>query len=346
MSEKKSQKLNWSEFSKVSRSHGFDVVKVDLSRPLEEQGPFTVIIHKLTDIIAQSLKGDGKCRGMMNMLEEYTQRHPEVLIIDPIENVQKLLDRSTSYRVVYESNLHNIDVFTPPFVELTSTDVSVNLEVLKEAGVDFPFVCKPSVANGTDCHKMAIVFNERGLKDCQPPCVAHAFVNHNAVLYKIFIVGKEYHIVERPSLKNFYPDPGVETIHFDSHKVSKPDSSSLLSVLEEGDEASTQAVDPGTLGQIVETMRTALGMDLLGVDVVVENQTGRHAIIDMNPYPGYDGYPDFFESLLRHIKSKVSPALSRIFPSEEDSGFETADSSDEKKRSPLLSITKTHERQL
>jgi inositol-1,3,4-trisphosphate 5/6-kinase/inositol-tetrakisphosphate 1-kinase len=52
---------------------------------------------------------------------------------------------------------------------------------------------------------MAVIFNEKGVKDCRPPCVAQSFINHNAILYKIFLVGDEYFVVERPSLKNFYP---------------------------------------------------------------------------------------------------------------------------------------------
>ena len=52
-------------------------------------------------------------------------------------------------------------------------------------------------------HKMAIIFNEAGLADIKPPCVAQTFVNHNAVLYKIFVIGDQYFVVERPSLKNF-----------------------------------------------------------------------------------------------------------------------------------------------
>ena len=51
---------------------------------------------------------------------------------------------------------------------------------------------------------MSIVFNEKGIRDCKPISVAQTFINHNAVLYKIFCVGEEYHVVERPSLKNFY----------------------------------------------------------------------------------------------------------------------------------------------
>jgi hypothetical protein len=51
---------------------------------------------------------------------------------------------------------------------------------------------------------MAVIFNEKGVQDCQPPCVAQSFINHNAVLYKIYVVGDEYIVTERPSLKNFY----------------------------------------------------------------------------------------------------------------------------------------------
>lgn len=51
--------------------------------------------------------------------------------------------------------------------------------------------------------QMAIIFNDKGLDDVQPPCVAQTFHNHNAVLYKVFVIGEKHHIVERPSIKNF-----------------------------------------------------------------------------------------------------------------------------------------------
>lgn len=64
-------------------------------------------------------------------------------------------------------------------------------------------MCKPSVAHGCDAHQMAVVFNEKGVADCKPPCVAQSFINHNAVLYKIYTVGHNFSVSERPSLKNF-----------------------------------------------------------------------------------------------------------------------------------------------
>ena len=50
---------------------------------------------------------------------------------------------------------------------------------------------------------MSIIFNEEGLRDVQPPCVAQTFINHNALLCKIFVIGHSHYIVERPSIKNF-----------------------------------------------------------------------------------------------------------------------------------------------
>lgn len=51
--------------------------------------------------------------------------------------------------------------------------------------------------------QMAIIFSAEDLKDVKPPCVIQSFINHNAVLYKVFVVGESYTVVERPSLKNF-----------------------------------------------------------------------------------------------------------------------------------------------
>lgn len=330
MSEKKSQKLNWKEFGNVCRKFGFDLVKIDLSYPLEDQGPFTVIIHKLTDVIAKAVQGDTNARDVIHRFESYLERNPEIGVIDPLQNVRKLLERHNSYSTINNNGLENLGIFIPNFVELTSQDVEINLLRLREAGVTFPFVCKPTIAHGSkNAHQMAIIFNEEGVRDCFPPCVAQSFVSHNAVLYKIFFVGEEYQIVERPSLKNFYPSD-QETIFFDSHDVSKADSTSSLSILDPvdlekllirnslklptGENHSLPnphhlltpcPPDSVRIKALRKVLRETLGMKLLGVDLVWELGTGRYAIIDINVYPGYDGYPNFFESLMRCILKTI-----------------------------------------
>lgn len=46
---------------------------------------------------------------------------------------------SSNYKMLHLFALIADVVFTPPFVELLTTDVAVNLTKLKEAGVKFPF---------------------------------------------------------------------------------------------------------------------------------------------------------------------------------------------------------------
>ena len=50
---------------------------------------------------------------------------------------------------------------------------------------------------------MTLVFNDKGLKDVTPPCVAQTFVPHGARLFKIYALGEKFSVAERPSLKNF-----------------------------------------------------------------------------------------------------------------------------------------------
>lgn len=65
MSDKKRQKLNWSEFRNVCKKHGYDLIKLDLTKSLDDQGPFSIILHKLTDIIVQANRGDEKVCKLM-----------------------------------------------------------------------------------------------------------------------------------------------------------------------------------------------------------------------------------------------------------------------------------------
>ena len=62
--------------------------------------------------------------------------------------------------------------------------------------------------------QMCVIFNEKGLKNVQPPCVAQMFINHNAILYKVFVIGQQQYITERPSLKNFHSEGMATKSHW------------------------------------------------------------------------------------------------------------------------------------
>ncbi|XP_012339015.1 inositol-tetrakisphosphate 1-kinase-like [Apis florea] len=223
-------------------------------------------------------------------MKEYFCQHPEIIVIDPLDNISILINRYKSYEILQEQ--------------------------LQLNGIKFPFLCKPLVAQGSnDAHKMMVIFNEQGVKDCQPPCVAQEFVNHNAILYKIYIVGENFHVVERPSFKNFYEKDctALNTIFFSSHDICKSGSKSKWSILTEEDIPMTVKPKYEILKKIVKRVTELFGLLLVGVDVVIENHTGKYAIIDVNI------------DIQQHSKSYT---LKKCLSDDLDSGFE----SDEKKK--------------
>lgn len=218
-------------------------------------------------------------------------------------------------------------MFTPNFCEITEHDPDKIKVQLEEANVCYPFICKPIVGHGTLAHDMLIIFNEKSLKDCKAPSVAQSFINHNGVLYKIFIVGDAIHVCERPSLKNFKASQEQDTIFFDSTLISKVGGKNSLTVLDPEDQNKEKLLpDLEVLKQVAKDLREAFGLDLFGVDIVIESTTGKYAVIDVNSFPGiillfcvfflvinaivfvlgYDGFQNFLPALIDCIKSKVN----------------------------------------
>lgn len=78
LSDKKLQKMNWQEFETICNENGFEVFRVgnlnlyyslhqffivfqvNIEKSLQSQEPFSVLVHKLTDIIASAKFGDIK----------------------------------------------------------------------------------------------------------------------------------------------------------------------------------------------------------------------------------------------------------------------------------------------
>ncbi|XP_066550998.1 inositol-tetrakisphosphate 1-kinase [Amia ocellicauda] len=303
LSEKKIKKLNFQAFAEMCRKRGIEVVQLDLTKPLEEQGPLDVIIHKLTDLILEADQNDTQSLLLVQSVQDYIEAHPETIVLDPLPAIRTLLDRCKSYELIHriENRMQDDRICSPPFMVLTSESGADTLEQIKKHGLTFPFICKTRVAHGTNSHEMAIIFSEEGLKGIKPPCVIQSFINHNAMLYKVFVVGESYTVVERPSLKNFPAGPADrKAIFFNSHNVSKPESSSDLTS-RDNVEGVSRPPNNDVIRELSRSLRQALGVSLFGIDVIINNQTGQHAVIDINAFPGYEGVPEFFSDLLDHI---------------------------------------------
>ncbi|XP_022087618.1 inositol-tetrakisphosphate 1-kinase-like [Acanthaster planci] len=314
MTEKKLKKLDFhSIFSAMCRAKGIELVKIDLLQSLESQGPFSAIIHKLTDVLSFAADGDKKSQEMIDNLTKYTKDHPTVPIVDPIDRVCKLMDRNASY-LLFQNSFQNSsgtlhcqhDCLCVSCHKKVRLDGSVECCTGTLHVKDF---CKASKAHGSiKSHEMAIVFNDEGLKDIEPPCVAQTFINHNAQMFKTFIINDDFVVVKRPSIKNFvHIEPDQKTIFFHSHDVSKPHSSSFLNELDKIDQIREPVLPSNEiLEDLVAAVTRSLELSLFGFDVIVENDTGMHYVIDINAFPGYDGVPQFYEKLLEYVQRIIS----------------------------------------
>ncbi|KAI4899337.1 hypothetical protein NFI96_014587, partial [Prochilodus magdalenae] len=319
LSEKKIKKLNFHTFVEMCRAsklyHGIHylckaysrqcTLLLDLSQPLEQQGPLDAIIHKLTDHIVDADQNVTESILLVQSVQEYIDAHPETVILDPLPAIRTLLDRLKSYTLIHkiEESMKDDRICSPSFMGLSSECGPDMLEQLHKNGITFPFICKTQVAHGINSHEMAIIFSEADLKDIKPPCVLQSFINHNAVLYKVFVVGEAYSVVERPSIRNLPFGPTDQrAISFNSHHVSKPESSSDLTS-RDNLEGQFRTPSDDVIQKISRCLRQALGVSLFGIDVIINNQTGQHAVIDINAFPGYEGVPEFFDDLLTHLTS-------------------------------------------
>jgi len=276
---------------------------------LDSQGPFHGILHKLTDIIALSDSGNKEAEILLAKFEEYISENPDMIVMDPIDRIRTLLDRYKTYSAIQTCFFQTKEtVFVPAFVVLESNKHNENIRMLRLSKVTFPLVSKPIMAHGSrDAHQLTLVFNERGLSECGFPCVVQSFVNHNAFLYKIFVIGEFSYVVERPSIKNLFPSEDTLPIHFHSGDISKPSSCNQLTLqIEEEMHAGEKAVlSTQTFQTIANSIRKVLGLSLFGVDVVIESSTGRLGIIDINAFPGYDGVDDRIDRLADYVRGEL-----------------------------------------
>ncbi|GJM91623.1 hypothetical protein PR202_ga08018 [Eleusine coracana subsp. coracana] len=163
----------------LARKKGIHFISIDENRPLSEQGPFNIILHK-----------------------DYREEHPEVTVLDPPHAIQHLHNRQSMLQEVADLNLSNGygEVCTPRQLVIMKDPSSIPDAVAK-AGLTLPLVAKPLVVDGTSkSHELSLAYVEASLPLLDPPLVLQEFVNHGGILFKVYIVGETIRVVRRFSL--------------------------------------------------------------------------------------------------------------------------------------------------
>ncbi|KAG0550091.1 hypothetical protein BDA96_01G310000 [Sorghum bicolor] len=267
-------------------ARGMDLVPVDASRPLAEQGPFHLLIHKLY--------GDD----WRAQLVAFAARHPAVPVVDPPHAIDRLHNRISMLQVVSELD-HAADQEST--FGIPSQVVVYDAAALADSGLlaalRFPLIAKPLVADGTaKSHKMSLVYHHEGLAKLRPPLVLQEFVNHGGVIFKVYVVGGHVTCVKRRSL----PDVSPEDDASGQGSVSFSQVSNLPTerTAEEyyGEKSLEDAVMPPAafINQIAAGLRRALGLQLFNFDMIRDVRAGnRYLVIDINYFPGYAKMPGY-----------------------------------------------------
>ncbi|CAI9116045.1 OLC1v1017092C2 [Oldenlandia corymbosa var. corymbosa] len=170
----------------LARNKGIQFVAIDQTRPLSEQGPFDIVLHKLSG------------KEWRHILEDYWQTHPEVTVLDPPDAIQHVYNRQYMLQDVADLNLSDAygKVGVPKQLVIKK-DPSSMPDAVAAAGLRLPLVAKPLVAKS---HELSLAYDQYSLRKLEPPLVLQEFINHGGVLFKVYVVGEAIKVVRRFSL--------------------------------------------------------------------------------------------------------------------------------------------------
>ncbi|GJT06727.1 inositol-tetrakisphosphate 1-kinase 1-like protein [Tanacetum coccineum] len=290
--EKKQQSFIQLSLLNTAKARGIDLIKIDIDKPLVEQGPFDCVIHKLN--------GPDWCK----QLNEYALRNPNSVVIDSLDSIQRLCNRVTMLEVVVELEAACMMEFDPNSDTFgTPKQVAIyEPGQLKEGtGLKFPVIAKPLVVDGSvKSHKMSLIYNSEGLENVKCPIVLQEFVNHGGVIFKVYVVGEYVKCVKRKSLADI-SDEKLSTLHgsFRFCQVSNvkcnnvTNEESHYKCLEDAEMPPTSLIN-----KIARGLRKAMKLHLFNFDVIRDTRVGnRYLVVDINYFPGFAKMP-CYESVL------------------------------------------------
>ncbi|KAJ7946191.1 Inositol-tetrakisphosphate 1-kinase [Quillaja saponaria] len=300
LTSKKKKSFLQPQLISLARNKGIFFVAIDLNRPLSEQGPFDVILHKLS--------GKEWCE----IIEDYRQKHSEVVILDLPAAIKQLHNRQSMLQDVAALNLCDshgkVDV--PRQLVVTKDPSSVPYEVAK-SGLNLPLVAKPLVVDGSaKSHELFLAYDELSLSELEPPLVLQEFVNHGGLLFKIYVIGETINIVRRFSLPNVSKRElskvaGVFRFPRVSCAAASADDADL-------DPSIAELPPRPLLERLARELRCRLGLRLFNIDMIRKDGTKDvFYVIDINYFPGYGKMPgyehiftDFLLSLMQNKYKK------------------------------------------
>lgn len=341
-------------------------VPLDPDTPLEEQhgGHMDCILHKLTEDIlclSQLCMEKPELRNMIcsadddtamevsgtehaaitrvRRLCQFQKAHPECCLVDDPVCVQTLMSRSDIADTLQQclqgvTSTSGIPVTSPRSVAILRKDEGRALEKINSAGLSFPLIVKPLTAAGTKAsHSMAVMTDESAVAKItdKVPCLCQEYVNHDAMLYKVYVLGDHVSVHKRRSLPNL--PRGIKStnsyLEFDSQRPyprlsefgftktikaaysSNSQNPKRQRQTEDKDKLSRLQlkVNEEEIKPLVEKLKQAFGLELFGFDVLIteySKDTERQMlVVDVNYFPSYKEVHNFPALLAKYLTDRA-----------------------------------------
>jgi inositol-1,3,4-trisphosphate 5/6-kinase/inositol-tetrakisphosphate 1-kinase len=235
-------------------------------------GPYDVLVLRLTDEIANAFETSQKA--IVDLYEAYVLQHPDLRVIDPFKGQRMVVSR-----------LLMADIF----------------DKLAQR------VCKATQASGSiSSHLHTIAWDVKSLLSFEQSrldeeFIIQEYVNHDATLFKVYVLRGLSFTVSRASLRNL-PKPPVDgppmtPIQFDSQKWKDSFPENLTA--DDGGRASPP--EDSEVQGISYALTELLGLTMFGFDLIRNADTRRYSVVDVNYFPDYRGVPEFHSLLLNHF---------------------------------------------
>ncbi|KAI9110940.1 hypothetical protein K1719_018060 [Acacia pycnantha] len=264
-----------------------------------------IVLHKATDEIL-SIKDDNiNFTESMQELQKYFEHNQDCCVLDPLSNIYPLLDRLEIQKILLgliELNAESSYIIRGAhFLKVDNFDNLDFATELEKANLSLPCIVKPKVACGvSDAHKMAIVFRADDLKnlDVPLPAIIQEYVDHSSTLYKFYMLGEKIFYAVKKSIPNAnilmksFDSCDPKPLEFDSLKSLPTADNIQNSAVSDHPTGTNESIDLKFVTDAANWLRRRLQLTIFGFDVVVQEGTHDHVIVDVNYLPSFKEVPN------------------------------------------------------
>ncbi|OQR84520.1 inositol-tetrakisphosphate 1-kinase-like [Achlya hypogyna] len=296
-----------------SDADGVTFVHIDLDTVAQVEdiersyGKLDVLLHKLAhDMIFETL-GDETAIKNMRVMNDYIARHPHVRVVDPLPGVRLLTNRHAVCTMLADVASTSGLPFSVPKYRVVDSPAAKTALLSDVAGGGFslPVIVKSLEACGTDAsHVMQVLSQPEDVAalSTDTPLLFQEFVNHDARLFKGYVLGPTILVSERVSLPNL-GSTAAKAVEFDTQSPFPTAAAFELAPTPQSTAQPLCATMESAMHAIGRAIQGATQLSLFGFDVIMESGSGRHMVIDVNYFPSFKELPDFDARMRTHMKT-------------------------------------------